>query len=81
VYELTDDGRDLADAMVPLVAWGAKRLGAREPSESFRPKWGATAMLTVANRDAARGVNGDVSVRGRALGLSLQHQRRFYPAG
>jgi DNA-binding HxlR family transcriptional regulator/putative sterol carrier protein len=57
VYELTDDGRDLADALVPLVAWGAKRLGAREPSESFRPQWGATAMLTFANRNAAKGVN------------------------
>jgi DNA-binding HxlR family transcriptional regulator/putative sterol carrier protein len=57
VYELTDDGCDLADAMVPLVAWGAKRLGARGRSESFRPQWAAAAMLTFANRDAARGVN------------------------
>jgi DNA-binding HxlR family transcriptional regulator len=57
VYELTDDGRDLADAMVPLVAWGARRLGARERSESFRPQWGATAMLTFANRDAAKDIN------------------------
>jgi DNA-binding HxlR family transcriptional regulator/putative sterol carrier protein len=56
VYELTDDGRDLADAVVPLVAWGARRLGARERSESFRPQWGATAMLTFADRDAAMGV-------------------------
>jgi DNA-binding HxlR family transcriptional regulator/putative sterol carrier protein len=57
VYELTDDGRDLADAMVPLVAWGARRLGARGRSESFRPQWAALAMLTFANRDAAKGVN------------------------
>ena len=57
VYELTDDGRDLADALVPLVAWGARRLGARERSETFRPQWAALAMLTFANRDAAKGVN------------------------
>src|SRR5918992_4513559 len=30
VYELTDDGRDLASAMAPLIGWGAKRLGERE---------------------------------------------------
>jgi DNA-binding HxlR family transcriptional regulator/putative sterol carrier protein len=57
VYALTVDGRDLADAVVPLVAWGARRLGARERSETFRPQWAALAMLTFANRDAAKGVN------------------------
>src|ERR687893_1835348 len=29
VYELTDAGRELADAMVPLIRWGARRLGER----------------------------------------------------
>jgi DNA-binding HxlR family transcriptional regulator/putative sterol carrier protein len=57
VYELTEDGRDLADAMVPLVAWGARRLGARKPSESFRPQWAALAMACFANREAAKGVS------------------------
>jgi DNA-binding HxlR family transcriptional regulator/putative sterol carrier protein len=57
VYELTEDGQDLADAMVPLVAWGAKRLGAREPGESFRPHWAALAMVTFADKDAAKGVS------------------------
>ena len=56
VYTLTDDGRDLADALVPLVAWGARRLGARRPRESFRPQWAALAMATFADRDAATGV-------------------------
>src|SRR5438067_3219495 len=36
VYELTEDGRRLAEATVPLIAWGAGRLGRREPTESFR---------------------------------------------
>jgi hypothetical protein len=57
VYELTEDGRDLADAMVPLVAWGMRRLGARKSTESFRPQWAALAMAFFANREAARGVS------------------------
>ena len=57
VYELTDDGRDLADAMVPLVAWGARRLGPRKPTETFRPHWAALAMVTFADREAAKGAS------------------------
>jgi DNA-binding HxlR family transcriptional regulator/putative sterol carrier protein len=57
VYELTDDGRDLAVAMAPLIAWGARRLGDRKPGESFRARWPAVAMVGLADRDAARGVN------------------------
>jgi len=56
VYELTDDGRDLAEAMLPLVAWGVRRLGSRKPGESFRPQWAALAMAAFADRDAAKGV-------------------------
>jgi DNA-binding HxlR family transcriptional regulator/putative sterol carrier protein len=56
VYELTVDGRDLADAMLPLVAWGVRRLGSRKPGESFRPQWAALAMAAFADRDAAKGV-------------------------
>ena len=57
VYLLTDDGRDLVDAVVPLVAWGTKRLGARKPGETFRAQWAALAMATFADRGAARGVS------------------------
>ena len=57
VYELSADGRELADAMIPLVAWGAGRLGVRRPDESFRSHWAALAMATFADRDAAKGVN------------------------
>lgn len=56
VYELTEDGRDLAEAMLPLVAWGVRRLGSRGPGESFRPQWAALAMAAFADRDAAKGV-------------------------
>lgn len=57
VYELTEDGRDLADAMIPLAAWGVRRLGARRPGESFRSHWAALAMAAFADREAAQGVS------------------------
>jgi DNA-binding HxlR family transcriptional regulator/putative sterol carrier protein len=56
VYALTDDGRDLAVAMAPLIAWGARRIGGRKPGESFRPRWPAVAMAGLADREAAKGV-------------------------
>jgi DNA-binding HxlR family transcriptional regulator/putative sterol carrier protein len=57
VYELTDDGRDLAHAMAPLIAWGARRLGDRKPTESFRARWPAVGMAALADREAAKGVS------------------------
>jgi DNA-binding HxlR family transcriptional regulator/putative sterol carrier protein len=57
VYELTDDGRDLATAMAPLIAWGARRMGDRQPGESFRARWPAVAMVGLADREAARGIS------------------------
>jgi DNA-binding HxlR family transcriptional regulator/putative sterol carrier protein len=57
VYALTDDGRDLAVAMAPLIAWGARRLGERKPEESFRARWPAVAMAGLADRESARGVS------------------------
>src|SRR2546430_34792 len=56
VYELTDDGRDLASAIAPLIGWGAGRLGERESGESFDARWAAVGMLSLANRKAAAGV-------------------------
>jgi DNA-binding HxlR family transcriptional regulator/putative sterol carrier protein len=57
VYELTDDGRDLAHAMGPLIAWGVRRLGERKPTESFRARWPAVGMAALADREAAKGVS------------------------
>jgi DNA-binding HxlR family transcriptional regulator len=56
VYELTDEGRDLAAAMDPLIAWGVRRLGEPETGEEFRARWIPVAMLSLADRDAAAGV-------------------------
>src|SRR5256884_1352386 len=57
VYELTHDGRDLATAMAPLIAWGARRIGDRKPRETFRARWPAVAMVALADREAAKGVS------------------------
>lgn len=56
VYDLTDDGRDLAVATGPLIAWGARRMSEREPTDSFHPRWAAVGMSVLADRDAASGV-------------------------
>ncbi len=56
VYELTDDGRDLAHAMAPRIAGGTRRTGERAPTDSFRARWPAVAMAGLADREAARGV-------------------------
>jgi DNA-binding HxlR family transcriptional regulator/putative sterol carrier protein len=56
VYELTGDGRDLATAMAPLIAWGVRRLGERKPGDSFRARWPAVGMTGLADPEAAKGV-------------------------
>ncbi|HEX2295651.1 MAG TPA: helix-turn-helix domain-containing protein [Actinomycetota bacterium] len=56
VYELTDDGRALATAIAPLIAWGAQRIGERRREDTFRPRWAAVAMVGLADRAAAKGV-------------------------
>ena len=56
VYDLTNDGRDLATAMGPLIAWGALRMGERRPEETLHSRWLAMAMLALADREATKGV-------------------------
>ncbi|MGH2805649.1 MAG: winged helix-turn-helix transcriptional regulator [Actinomycetota bacterium] len=57
VYELTQDGCELATAMAPLIAWGARLLGDRQPEEFISPRGTAVAMVGLADRDAAKGVS------------------------
>ncbi len=56
VYELTDDGRDLASAVSPLVKWGSKRMGEFQPTDAFRARWSGVGLATLADRDAAKGI-------------------------
>ena len=57
VYALTADGRDLAAAIAPLIAWGAKRLSDRDAADRFHPRWAGIGMSALADRDAAVGVH------------------------
>lgn len=57
VYELTEDGRDLATAAAPLMAWGVRRLGERRTGEFISARTTAVAMAGLADRDAATGVS------------------------
>src|SRR3954452_16595488 len=57
VYELTEEGRDLAVALGPLTRWGARRLGQQRDGELFRPGWMAMAMTAGADLEATRGVH------------------------
>jgi len=59
VYALTDDGQDLARAIVPLAAWGVRLLAAtpRRRTEAFRPAWGLLFLRETFDASAARGVH------------------------
>jgi DNA-binding HxlR family transcriptional regulator len=59
VYELTEDGRDLARAVVPLAAWGVRLLAAkrRKRTEAFRPAWGFLFLRETFDASSARGVH------------------------
>lgn len=57
IYDLTEEGRDLAAAIGPLIAWGARRLGDRKPEEAFSARWSAVALFAFADREAAKGVS------------------------
>jgi DNA-binding HxlR family transcriptional regulator/putative sterol carrier protein len=59
VYELTEDGHDLAQAIVPLAAWGVRILAAnrRKRTEAFRPAWGLLFLRETFDASSARGVH------------------------
>jgi hypothetical protein len=60
VYELTEDGRELARAIVPpLAAWGVRILAAdrRKRTEAFRPAWGFLFLRETFDASSARGVH------------------------
>ena len=57
VYDLTDDGRELAAAMVPLARWGVKRLGTLQKGETFSLSWMLLFLREAADTEAAAGVH------------------------
>jgi DNA-binding HxlR family transcriptional regulator len=57
VYELTASGRELAEALIPLARWGAKRMGQPLPGEEFRLEWFLLYMRSVADPTASAGLH------------------------
>jgi DNA-binding HxlR family transcriptional regulator len=59
VYELTQDGQELARALVPLAAWGVRILAAnrRKRTEAFRPAWGFLYLRETFDVSSAQGVH------------------------
>ena len=57
VYELTDSGRELAAAMLPLAVWGVRRLDLADPSGIRRPDWLFLTLRARFRPDQAVGVD------------------------
>jgi DNA-binding HxlR family transcriptional regulator len=59
VYALTEDGQELARALVPLAAWGVRILAAnrRKRTEAFRPAWGFLFLRETLDASSARDVH------------------------
>jgi DNA-binding HxlR family transcriptional regulator len=55
VYDLTDDGRELAEGLIPLARWGAKRMGPRGKDEAFRLEWFLLFMRAAADPSLTKG--------------------------
>ncbi|MEV6279277.1 winged helix-turn-helix transcriptional regulator [Nocardia sp. NPDC051832] len=57
VYELTTAGTELAEAMLPLVLWGARhRARAPRPDEAYRAEWALVFIAQMIDRDALTGL-------------------------
>ncbi len=68
VYELTEYGAELDEAVYALARWGARSLGPPGPDDELYPEWGLNAFRALFSPEAARGltetyvlrINGDV---------------------
>jgi DNA-binding HxlR family transcriptional regulator len=57
VYELTEYGRGLEEAVYALARWGIRTLGPPGPDDELEPEWGVHAFPALLNPEAARGLN------------------------
>jgi DNA-binding HxlR family transcriptional regulator/putative sterol carrier protein len=56
VYELTEYGAGLKEALYALARWGARTIGPPGPDDELYPEWGLNALPALFNPDAARGL-------------------------
>ncbi len=57
VYELTEYGAELEEALYALARWGARTLGPPGPGDDPYPDWGLNAFAALLDPEAARGVS------------------------
>lgn len=55
VYELTESGRSLEQAVVSLCRWGARFLGSPDPADEFKPAWAMVPVRATLKPEAASG--------------------------
>ncbi|HEY6326365.1 MAG TPA: helix-turn-helix domain-containing protein [Candidatus Cybelea sp.] len=63
VYELTEYGKELEDAVIRFGRWGAKSLGEPHPGEIVTPDSMAMALRSTFRPDAAGGVSAGYELR------------------
>jgi DNA-binding HxlR family transcriptional regulator len=56
VYELTEYGTGLNEALYALARWGARSLGPPGPDDELYPEWGVNAFPALFNSEEARGL-------------------------
>jgi DNA-binding HxlR family transcriptional regulator/putative sterol carrier protein len=57
VYELTEYGAELEEAVHALARWGARSLGPPGPDDELYPEWGVNAFPALFDPEAARGLS------------------------
>ena len=56
VYELTEYGAGLREALYALARWGARTIGPPGPEDELYPEWGVNALPALFDQEAARGL-------------------------
>ena len=56
MYELTEYGSELEEAVYALARWGARSLPPPGPKDEFYPEWGLNAFPALRDEEAARGL-------------------------
>ncbi|MGH9151733.1 MAG: winged helix-turn-helix transcriptional regulator, partial [Acidimicrobiales bacterium] len=84
VYELTEVGHGLDDAVSALVRWGGRWMTAGPaPGEAFQPRWLVVALRSLLAGDAPPAVSGEVTVSaaGEAITVAATGGRRSVELG
>jgi DNA-binding HxlR family transcriptional regulator/putative sterol carrier protein len=63
VYELTEYGNGLREAVYALARWGARTLGPPEEEEELHDEWGLNALPALFNAEEARGLTATYVLR------------------